>query len=76
MNPTVNSEGAAELLNVHVETVERMARRGEIPAAKFGKQWVYPTADLIRLVKDEARRQMMERRGEEKTGRLSVPELP
>lgn len=35
----LNANEAAEYLKDHVETVRRMARRGEIPAFKVGKDW-------------------------------------
>jgi excisionase family DNA binding protein len=35
----LNAKEAAEYLKAHVETVRRMARRGEIPAFKVGKDW-------------------------------------
>jgi excisionase family DNA binding protein len=35
----LNAKEAAEYLKAHVETVRRMARRGEIPAFKLGKDW-------------------------------------
>ena len=34
-----NAKETAECLKAHVETVQRMARRGEIPAFKVGKDW-------------------------------------
>ena len=35
----LNAREAAQYLKAHVETVRRMARRGEIPAFKVGKDW-------------------------------------
>ena len=35
----LNASQAAEYLGAHVETVRRLARRGEIPAYKMGKDW-------------------------------------
>lgn len=35
----LNAKEAAEYFKAHVETVRRMARRGEIPAFKVGKDW-------------------------------------
>jgi len=35
----LNAQEAADLLNAHVETVRRLARRGEIPSFKLGKDW-------------------------------------
>lgn len=39
---------AAELLNVHVETLRRLARRGEIPSFKVGKDWRFERGALER----------------------------
>ena len=35
----MNAEEAAHFLGAHVETVRRLARNGEIPAYKVGKDW-------------------------------------
>ena len=36
-NTVLNARQAATLLGAHMETIRRMARRGEIPAYKIGK---------------------------------------
>ena len=43
---TFGIEEAAAFLKVHPVTLTRMAARGEIPAAKPGKQWVFLDVDL------------------------------
>jgi excisionase family DNA binding protein len=35
----INAREAAVFLKAHVETIRRMARRGEIPAFKVGRDW-------------------------------------
>lgn len=35
----MNAQEAARFLGAHVETVRRLARRGDIPAFKVGKDW-------------------------------------
>lgn len=35
----LNTKEAADYLKAHIETVRRLARRGEIPAFKVGKDW-------------------------------------
>jgi excisionase family DNA binding protein len=35
----LNVHEAARLLGVHVETIRRLARNGEIPAFKVGRGW-------------------------------------
>lgn len=44
----LNAKEAAEYLKAHVETVRRMARRGEIPAFKVGKDWRFHKEALRR----------------------------
>jgi excisionase family DNA binding protein len=58
----LNAQETATLLGVHTETVRRLARRGEIPSLKFGKDW--------RFRKDALRRWLEER--ERSSGRRSV----
>lgn len=38
-NDVLNSQKAAELLGVHVETIRRMVRHGDIPSFKIGIDW-------------------------------------
>lgn len=35
----LNTQAAANLLGVHAETIRRMARKGELPSFKIGKDW-------------------------------------
>jgi excisionase family DNA binding protein len=44
---TMGIEEAAAFLRVHRITLYRMAKRGEVPAAKPGKEWVFIDVDLI-----------------------------
>ncbi len=44
--PLIDSSAAAELLNVHRKTLERMALRGEIPGHKVGKFWRFRASEL------------------------------
>src|SRR5512133_3899518 len=39
---------AAALLSAHVETVRRLARRGDIPSFKVGKDWRFKREALLR----------------------------
>jgi excisionase family DNA binding protein len=43
----LTAQQAAELLNAHVETIRRMARRGSIPAFKIGKDWRFRRSALL-----------------------------
>lgn len=43
----LNAQEAADLLGAHVETVRRLARRGEIPSFKLGKDWRFRREVLV-----------------------------
>jgi hypothetical protein len=49
---SVDSRTAAAFLRIHPKTLERRARKGQIPAMKFGKEWQY----LLSLLSEWARR--------------------
>ena len=42
----LTAQEAAVLLNAHVETIRRLARQGEIPSFKLGKDWRFHEAAL------------------------------
>jgi excisionase family DNA binding protein len=42
----LTSREAAEVLKIHPKVLERMAKRGEIPALKVGKFWRYSSTAL------------------------------
>jgi excisionase family DNA binding protein len=44
--PLVNDAQAALFLGLHPKTVQRMARRKEIPAYRVGKYWRYRTSEI------------------------------
>jgi excisionase family DNA binding protein len=45
--PLMNdAEAAAFLGGLHPKTVQRMARRGELPAYRIGKYWRYRASEL------------------------------
>ena len=44
--PLLNSEQAAELLQIHHKTLQKLARRGEIRATHIGKLWRFRVSDL------------------------------
>ncbi|MGO8754460.1 MAG: helix-turn-helix domain-containing protein [Gallionellaceae bacterium] len=44
---SLNLEQAAQFLHLHPVTLQRMARRGEVPAAKLGRRWVFLEIDLV-----------------------------
>ncbi len=47
LEPLLNTEEAAMLLRIHPKTLQRMARRGEIPAMHIGKLWRFSAAALL-----------------------------
>jgi excisionase family DNA binding protein len=42
----LDSHQAAELLQIHPKTLQRLARKGEIRAMRIGKLWRFHTSDL------------------------------
>ena len=42
-----NAQEAANFLGAHVETIRRMARKGELPAYKVGKDWRFRKGALM-----------------------------
>jgi excisionase family DNA binding protein len=45
--PLLDSNEAAGLLRIHPKTLQRMARKGEIPAIQIGKLWRFSTSSLL-----------------------------
>lgn len=44
--PLLDSTEAAQLLRIHPKTLQRMARKGEIPAVQIGKLWRFRVSAL------------------------------
>jgi excisionase family DNA binding protein len=44
--PLLDSDEAAALLKIHPKTLQRMARRGEIPGIQLGKLWRFRASAL------------------------------
>ncbi len=44
--PLLDDDQAAELLGVHPKTLQRLARRGQIPAYRIGRFWRYRVSEL------------------------------
>jgi excisionase family DNA binding protein len=49
--PTLRVEHAGRLLGISRSTAYEAARTGQIPALRFGKRLVVPTAALLELLK-------------------------
>lgn len=47
----LNLKQAAEFLHLHPVTLQRKALRGEVPAAKLGKRWIFLEIDLIAFLR-------------------------
>lgn len=50
-NEVFNAKEAAEFLGAYVETIRRLARKGELPAYKIGKDWRFRKEDLLTWAK-------------------------
>lgn len=44
--PLLSDTQASELLGLHAKTVQRMARRGELPAIRIGRYWRFRASEL------------------------------
>lgn len=44
--PLLNSEQAANLLQIHHKTLQKLARRGEIRGTHIGRLWRFRASDL------------------------------
>lgn len=45
--PLLDSVEAAQLLRIHPKTLQRMARKGEVPAMQIGKLWRFSASALL-----------------------------
>lgn len=50
LGPTINSEQASALLACSEAHVEKMAECGRLPGTKFGRGWIFVTAQLLHHV--------------------------
>ena len=46
-SPTCTVQAAADLLNVHSSTVEKLIQDGDLPAGKVGRAYVILTKDVL-----------------------------
>ena len=44
--PLLDDKQAGEMLGLHPKTLQRLARRGEIPAVRIGRYWRYRASVL------------------------------
>lgn len=53
----LNAQEAADFLGGHVETIRRLARKGEIPAYKVGKDWRFRRSALLVWINEHPKQQ-------------------
>ncbi len=53
IEPLIDTERAAALLQIHPKTLQRMARRGEVKGYQLGKLWRFRASDLVKCVSTE-----------------------
>ncbi len=44
--PVLTTEEAARLLNIHPKTLQRMARKGQVPGHRIGDLWRFRASEL------------------------------
>lgn len=69
--PTCDVHRAAEIMNVHENTVYELIEACELPAAKLGRGWVILTQDVLRLVTEAIRLQTAARINAKSDGQSS-----
>jgi len=57
----LKAQDAADLLGAHIETIRRMARKGELPAFKIGKDWRFRRTDLLQWIEQRSKLRKMPR---------------
>lgn len=51
--PTLNSQQAAALLQIHPKTLQKMARQGRVPAHQIGDLWRFRASELDEWLRNE-----------------------
>lgn len=59
---TLGSDECAALLRCTPKHVEELAREGEIPGVKIGREWLFVRADLLAFLAERARAEAADRR--------------
>ena len=52
---TLGLNEAARLLHLSEDCLLRKARAGKVPGAKIGRRWVFVEADLVELIREQAK---------------------
>ena len=58
-------EHAATFLHLHPVTLQRKAKRGDIPAAKLGRRWIFLEIDLVACLRAQYPSRVMQGAHEE-----------
>ena len=67
--PLIDAEQAAKMLGCSKEHVEELADRGKLPATKYGRGWVFVTAQLLHHVVEDCAKNMCPRNGAPRAAR-------
>ena len=59
---TIDSDECAKLMHCTSDHIEELARKGEIPALKIGRGWLFVRGDLLAYLSEKARAEALERR--------------
>jgi excisionase family DNA binding protein len=51
--PTLNSQQAAALLQIHPKTLQKMARQGRVPGHQIGDLWRFRASELDEWLRNE-----------------------
>lgn len=75
MSDTIDSRECAELLHCTPEQVEELARKGNLPAIKIGRGWLFVRADLLAYLAEKAREEAASRRSRREVVQIA-PRVP
>ena len=63
VKPTLSAPEAANLMNVHVNTIFKLIEAGSLPAAKIGRAYVLLMVDVMEYVQNTVLQQTSQRNG-------------
>jgi len=75
MTDTIDATQCAELLRCTVGQVMELARTGEIPGIKPGREWVFVRSDLLTYLAERARSEAQERRAKRAPAANDLPKI-
>jgi excisionase family DNA binding protein len=70
---TFSTETAADFLNIHPTTLIELTSKGDIPAAKIGRAYVYLEDDLVGYVRAKVKEQTEARRKKLEERKVIIP---